>query len=148
MLAYGPGFKGGKTIKEMVGIIDVVPTILAAGGVKTPSSMRGRPLQDLVAGANDWRDDIFVQISESGTGRAIRTKRWKYCVWAPGHAMPASDEYTEQYLYDLDADPFERNNLVSDPKLAPVRKKLRALLLRRMTAIGEKKPKILPAPEA
>jgi len=148
MLACGPGFKGGKTIKEMAGIIDVAPTILAAGGVKTPSSMRGRSLQDLVAGANDWRDDIFVQISESGTGRAIRTKRWKYCIWAPGHATPASDEYAEQYLYDLDADPFERNNLVSDPKCADVRKKLRALLLRRMTEIGEKRPNILPAPAA
>jgi arylsulfatase A-like enzyme len=149
MLAYGPGFTGGKVVKDLVSLIDVAPTIVAAGGVSKPVSMRGRPLQELVGGkAKDWPEDVFVQISESGTGRAVRTKRWKYCIWAEGHATPASDEYAEQYLYDLGADPFERNNLVRDPKHAGVRKKLRALLLRRMTEIGEQKPRILPAPEA
>jgi len=62
--------------------------------------------------------------------------------------LPGADVYHESHLYDLEADPFEVNNLVRDPKHADVRKKLRALLLRRMTEIGEKKPRILPAPEA
>jgi arylsulfatase A-like enzyme len=152
MLAYGPGFTGGKVVKDLVSLIDVAPTIIAAGGVSKPSTMRGRPLQELVEGkAKDWPEDVFVQISESGTGRAVRTDRWKYCVWVTKEdagGLPGADVYHESHLYDLEADPFELNNLVRDPKHADVRKKLRALLLRRMTEIGEKRPKILPAPEA
>lgn len=145
MIAYGPGFKGGKTINELVSLIDVAPTILAAGGVKEPSHMRGRPLQELVDGdAKDWPEDVFVQISESGTGRALRTKRWKYCVWADGSHSNA-DTYHESHLYDLESDPNERNNLVSDPKYADVRAQLEKTLKLRMKQAGEKVPVILPA---
>lgn len=150
MIAYGPGFKGGKVVHEMTSLIDAAPTVLAAAGVKRPKSMRGRPIQDAVKGAKDWRKDVFVQISESGTGRAIRTKKWKYCVWVTkeeADGKPGADVYHESHLYDLEADPYEANNLVADPKLAEVRKDLRSLLIRRMTEIGEKKPKVLPASE-
>ena len=33
--------------------------------------------------AKDWAQEVFIQISETQVGRAIRTKRWKYSVWAP-----------------------------------------------------------------
>jgi arylsulfatase A-like enzyme len=99
--------------------------------------------------ATDWPREIFVQVSESQVGRAIRTARWKYGVTAPdkkGGGDPASDRYVEQYLYDLDADPYERTNLVSDPKLTDVRRRLAATLKRRMVAAGEEEPAIEPAP--
>jgi arylsulfatase A-like enzyme len=149
MLAYGPGFKGGKTVKELVSLIDIAPTILAMGGVKEPADMRGRPLQDLVTGnVKGWPQEVFVQISEAEVGRAIRTKRWKYCVHVPGgHGGqdPGGDTYVEEFLYDLENDPNERNNLVADPRYASVRAKLASTLKRRMKAAGEKEPKILPA---
>ena len=149
MLAYGPGFKGGKTVRELVSLIDIAPTILAAGGVTEPADMRGRPLQQLVTGkAKNWPREVFVQISESGTGRAIRTKRWKYCVWVPKEeagGLPGADVYHESHLYDLDKDPHERTNLVADPDCAGIRAKLAALLKRRMKAAGEKAPEIVPA---
>ncbi len=149
MLAYGPGFKGGKTVKELVSLIDIAPTVLSMAGVKEPSYMRGRPMQDLVTGkAKDWPQEVFVQISESGTGRAIRTKKWKYCVWVDKEkagGLPGADVFNESHLYDLDKDPNERNNLVADPKCAGVRKKLAVILKRRMKEAGEKVPEILPA---
>jgi len=148
MIACGPGFEGGKVIPDLVSLIDLPPTVVTAGGVEPPAGMRGRPLQALVDGtATEWRKEVFVQISESQVGRAIRTDRWKYGVTAPdklGGRDAHSDHYVEQYLYDLDADPFERNNLVADPAHAELRAELAATLKRRMAEAGEKTPVISP----
>ncbi len=91
---------------------------------------------------------MFLQISESHCGRAIRTQKWKYSVRAPGEKSwketESSDMYVEDFLYDLEADPHERNNLVADPRLAGVRAELAETLKRRMVAVGEAEPEILP----
>jgi len=149
MLACGPGFEGGKTISDLVSLIDLPPTVLAAAGVKSPDTMGGRPLQQVLDGApKDWPQEVFLQISESQVGRAIRTERWKYSVYAPdksGGKDPASDHYVEQFLYDLDADPHERNNLVADPAYAQVRRQLAETLKRRMAEANETIPTISPA---
>jgi arylsulfatase A-like enzyme len=111
--------------------------------------MGGRPLQQVLDGApKDWPQEVFLQISESQVGRAIRTERWKYSVYAPdksGGKDPASDHYVEQFLYDLDADPHERNNLVADPAYAQVRGQLAETLKRRMAEANETIPTISPA---
>jgi uncharacterized sulfatase len=131
MVANGPGFRNGQVQEELVSLIDLPPTILRTAGLDVPDYMRGRPLQDLVEGAEDWRDDVFIQISESHVGRAVRTDRWKYSVRAPdknGGEDPDSDRYVEDFLYDLDEDPHERNNLVRDPDYAGVRTELAEVL--------------------
>jgi len=145
MIACGPGFAGGKVVEDLVSLIDIPPTLLAAGGAVVPPSHRGRPLQEVVDGApTDWPDDVFLQISESHCGRALRTTRWKYSVRAPDTPANAmgSAVYVEDFLYDLQADPHERNNLVSEPSLADVRAELAARLKRRMVAAGESEPEI------
>jgi uncharacterized sulfatase len=151
LVACGPGFTGGRVVPELVSLLDVPPTILQAGGVAPPPSRGGRPLQELLAGAEDWPEEVFLQISESQVGRAIRTRRWKYAVRAPsenpreGWDRPASDTYVEDFLYDLAADPYERHNLVADPACAEVRAELAATLKRRMMEAGERAPEILGA---
>jgi hypothetical protein len=55
-----------------------------------------------------------------------------------------SDVYHEAFLYNLAADPYERNNRVADPTLAGVRATLAATLKRRMLQAGESAPTILP----
>ena len=146
MVIHGPGFTGGQVVEELVSLIDLPPTVLAAGGLETPASMRGQSLQLLVDGtATNWPEEVFVQISESHCGRAIRTKKWKYSVRAPEKrgSDPGSDVYVEDYLYALEFDPHERNNLVFDPKYTDIRAELAALLKKRMVQAGEKEPEIL-----
>jgi arylsulfatase A-like enzyme len=149
MVACGPGFTGGHVVEDLVSLIDVPPTLLAAGGIEAPSTMRGRPSQGLVSGsAVDWPREVFAQISESQVGRCIRTHKWKYSVSAPekrGWRDMDSDAYVEEFLYDLEADPHERNNLVSDPALAAVRAELADTLKRRMVEAAECEPTVLPA---
>ena len=160
MIISGPGFHGGKAINEIVSLIDLPPTMLAAAAIRPPATMRGHALQGLINGKlRDWPQEAFVQISEAGVGRAIRTRKWTYCVEAPRRSETAgaikvtvptgqsggSDVYVEKYLFDLDADPAQHHNLVTDPRCAQVRSDLRAALKRRIVSSGDKEPEIRPA---
>ena len=147
---YGGPFTGGGAIHQLVSSVDLAPTLLSAAGIAVPEVMQGRAITPLLGGKKvDWPDDVFVQISESQVGRAVRTGRWKYGVNAPDGRPsrdPGSDRYVEQYLYDLEYDPYELTNLVgldSHSQLAAV---LRKRLLQRMKQAGEAPAEILPAP--
>jgi len=146
LIACGPGFSGGRVIDQLVSLIDIPPTVLNAAGVEPPPSMRGRPLQGLLNGSpQDWPQEVFLQISESQVGRAIRTKKWKYAVrdrHKDGVEDCRSDEYTEDFLYDIEADRHERHNLVADGDYAEVRASLWGVLKRRMAQAGEREPRI------
>ena len=153
LIVHGPGFTGGKRIPELVSLIELPPTVVVAGGVEPPDTMQGKALQPLAVGmATDWQDDVFVQISESQVGRAVRTRRWKYSVRAPGRQNRqnggAAEVYEEDFLYELEADPHERNNLVRDPAFVDVREEMKARLLKRMAQAHERMPEITPAQEA
>lgn len=148
LVLRGPGFTGGIVPPQLASLIDVPPTILQAAGLPVPPTMRGRPLQEALAEAADWPQEIFAQISESQVGRCLRTHRWKYSVVAPhknGWHEAHSDVYVEEFLYDLQADPHERCNLVADPQYQPVRAELAERLKQRMRAAGEPEPLIRPA---
>jgi arylsulfatase A-like enzyme len=145
MIIHGPGFGGGKVIKELVSLIDLPPTILTAAGIQTPDYMRGKPLQGLSDGnAKDWPKEVFLQISESHCGRAIRSARWKYSVRAPERSGqdPDSEVYAEDFLYDLKNDPHEQRNLVSSSEYTEIRQRLSQILKRRMVQAGEQEPTI------
>lgn len=140
MIACGPGFTGGTVVDELVSLIDVPPTLLQAAGIQVPDTMHGRALQPLADGsAPDWPAEVFAQISESQTGRCIRTERWTYSVSVP-ERMGRSDVYFEEYLYDNEADPHQRTNLVRDADYAEVRAELAGTLRRRMVEAGERRP--------
>lgn len=149
-LIGGP-FIGGGTIRHLVSSVDIAPTLLGAAGIGVPPSMQGRSILPLLGGKkiDDWPTDVFVQISESQVGRAIRTGRWKYGVDAPGKHGGRdmhSDRYVEQYLYDLECDPYEITNLVGLSSHREVSNVLRERLLKRMTEAGEPQATIDPAP--
>ena len=112
--------------------------------------MQGRSVLPLLGGrAGDWPQEVLVQISEAQVGRAVRTRRWKYGVDAPerdGGRDPGSERYVEQYLYDLEHDPYELCNLVGLESHREAAGVLRERLIRRMQEAGEEAPEIEPAP--
>ena len=144
----GPGFRGGQ-LQELVSLIDLPPTLLDAAGLEVPEQMQGRSLMPLLrGGVADWPAEVFVQISEAQVGRAVRTHRWKYGVDAPGEQgrdVAGADLYEEQYLYDLQADPYELNNLVGHESHRETAQVMRERLLRRMEEAGEARPHIKEA---
>ena len=147
MIARGPGLGRGVVVDELVSLIDVPPTLLDAGGIAVPDLFHGRSLMSLGRGEPvDWPEEVFLQISESQVGRAVRTRRWKYCVDAPdgdGWNDPDASTYEGQYLYDLETDPHEQNNLIGDPAYRSIADELAELLVRRMVAAGEAPPRIV-----
>jgi uncharacterized sulfatase len=169
MIVRGPGFTGGKTVDNMVSLIDIPPTIMEGAGAGVPADFHGRSLHQLAVDSDDpdefffvggkdrasatavrrydWDDCVFIQISESQVGRCIRTRQWKYSVRAEadGWKDSGADIYYEDFLYDLDDDPHERKNLISDPLLRLLRTKLAKKLQNEMEKAGERRPVILPA---
>jgi arylsulfatase A-like enzyme len=146
----GPGFDGGGRIQQLVSLVDLPPTLLDAAGLPVPEEMQGRSIVPLLHGnAAEWPEEVFIQISESQVGRAVRTHRWKYSVVAPdkeGWRDPAADHYIEEYLYDLEADPYELTNLLGYESHQKVAAVMRERLIRRMVEAGEAAPTIEVAP--
>ena len=147
MILHGPGFTGGKIIPELASLMDLPVTLLSEAGIDAPPEMRGNPLQRPALGDTDgWPEEVFLQISESQVGRAIRTGRWKYSVSAPrraGWLYAGAPTYREEFLYDLESDPHELQNLVSDDNYRQTRLELRQRLIARMADAGETPPAIL-----
>lgn len=146
----GPGFNGGGRLEQLCSLIDLPPTLLDAAGIPVPSHMMGRSIRQLVADRRTpWPDDVFVQISESHTGRCVRTHRWKYSVRAPGQPVPQSsaDTYIDDFLYDLESDPWELTNLIGMAPFKDVVDEMRQRLVARLTACGESAPRFIDAPE-
>ncbi len=142
LVISGGSFKGGKTDERLVSLIDLPPTLLSLAGIKIPEHYKGNDLN-----SSDERECVFMQISESQVGRAIRTKDFKYSVRAmkSGEISHSASVYFEDYLYDLRNDPLEKINLIKDKKYSEQRAMLRKMLIRQMIKAGEKEPKIFPA---
>ena len=132
VIAGGP-FKGGAAVEELVSTASLPKTILALAGVDVGDAMIGENLLDVVEKKEDNRpNEVFAQISESRVGRCIRTARYTYAVYAPGvngGAAAASDRYADDFLYDMEKDPHQLNNVVASPAYVQVKEELRARLL-------------------
>jgi arylsulfatase A-like enzyme len=150
LLIHGPGFEGTQLITQMVGIIDLAPTLLEAVGVAIPATMKGTSilplLRDETARAT-WPNEHLLQISESMTGRAILTRDWTYCVAEITGAtdQPAAKVYQEYQMYDQRNDPCEQVNLAGRKEFRKQADELQAKLKQLMVAAGEPEPVIRPA---
>jgi arylsulfatase A-like enzyme len=146
----GPGFENGGQIRQLVSLIDLPPTLLDACGIPVPEEMQGRSIKPLLHGdRSSWPEEMFVQISGSQVGRAVRTQRWKYSVSAPGKdgkTHKNSDHYVEEFLYDLQSDPYELTNLAGMVSHREVADNMKERLLSRLKQAGEPTARIEDAP--
>jgi arylsulfatase len=152
-----PGLPAGETLDAPVELVDLCPTLLGLAGLPAPARINGRSILDVVAGAAPARDATYAEVGsrrprpaggaraalaaardgrpdprpladlplvESGTfflssGRMVRTPRWKYA-----HYLDDAPE-----LYDLEADPWELENLAGRPAYREPQAALRDRLL-------------------
>jgi len=135
IMRYPRLIKPGLTREEMVLNVDVAPTLLDLAGVPLPEWMQGESMRPLLEGREaEWRDAWLYEFYEYPAvhmvrkNRGVRTDRWKYI-----HYFEDPQEYE---LYDLAADPGEKNNLYGTPEFAPTIEKLQQRMteLRRDTS--------------
>lgn len=150
LIIDGPGFHGMQQISELVGLIDLAPTLLEAAGVPVPSSWKGRsflPLVNDLEARQKWPNQQLIQISESMTGRAIRTPDWTYCVADTSGSTKeqAATTYYEYQFYDQRADPHELVNLAGRKEYRDKANELQKQLKKLLAAAGEPEPEIVSA---
>lgn len=147
---WGERFMGGGRVDNLTSLLDLPPTLLEAANIEVPDNLPGRSLLPLLRGKRDARpNDVYIQISESELGRALRTSRYKYGVTAldadPNQDMNSLN-YNESYLYDLQADPYELDNLIGTVSYRHIADELSKRLRQRMIEAGEPEPTIKKAP--
>lgn len=148
LIIAGPGFGGGKRIRELVSTAGLPKTFLAMAGVDVGDAMIGEDLGKVAQGRLTGRKNrIFAQISESRTGRCIRTQDYLYSVFAPqsdGWQEGSSDYYEEDFFYDLRKDPYELENQVRNPEYEQVRRELARELAEEIEKAEGVRPVIAP----
>lgn len=92
-----------------LGLADQIPASPERPGRNFAAALRGQPLAD-------WQDALFFEFENL---RAVRTDRWKYI-----------ERFRQEpnELFDLEADPGERRNLVGELQYAETEQQLRRQL--------------------
>jgi N-acetylglucosamine-6-sulfatase len=129
MVAWAPGMiEPGTVVDEMVLNVDIAPTLLAAANIPTPDWMHGRSFAPLLEGKKiaDWRDSFVYtyyweyNFPHTPTVFALREDRYKYMFY---HGLWDKNE-----LYDLEADPHERHNLIDSAAHEEIEQAMRTRL--------------------
>ena len=121
----------GEVSQHLVSNLDLPVTLMDVTDASCPWPTDGRSLLDLVtkgrAATEKWRDDLMCETyghhGEKVVGRALVTQCYKYAVYRYLDEVKPMSE-----LYDLEEDPYEMNNLVSDPNHCEVVEDLRRRL--------------------
>lgn len=140
LVIKGKGFEKGINDDRLISLSDLPATILKCADITVPEYYQGESIQ--TKGDDEC---VFIQISESQCGRAIRTKDFTYSVSAMLPLSASSPIYFEDYLYDNRTDKAQKNNLIKSPEYKETRKVLKGLLLSQIKRIEDKTPAILPA---
>lgn len=140
-----------KVTDALVSQLDIFPTICELTGISAPSWLEGYSLVPLITGkTSKVRNELFAEVSYHAAyepKRCVRTDRYKLIRRYDYHngIVPVNiDDCTSkdflmhngfgskikarEYLFDLWLDPFERDNLVTDPSYHTVYNDLSARL--------------------
>jgi arylsulfatase A-like enzyme len=142
LVVEGPGFNRRAQVSELVSHVDLTPALLEAAGLPVPASMQGHSFLGLLdRRTEDWRNEVYFEMSEFWTGRGLRTPQYTYAVVVPREAhwrdAANASRYVEYALYDLYADAHQQVNLIGRPQYRKIADDLRERLKARMAEAGD-----------
>jgi len=116
-----PGPVSGRR-EQMVLNVDVAPTIVDIAGLQIPRGMQGQSLLPIIespaiSGRGDFFYEHLFKHPRIPPVEALRTAEWKYVRYLD----PDREE-----LYDLESDPFETANRISEPQYQDELRSLRS----------------------
>jgi len=128
LIMSGPDIPRGQRRDAFCYLLDVYPTLCNLIGVPIPGSVEGRNLAGIISRKRKLRDTLFFAYKD--IQRGVRDERYKLIEYA------VKGKRTTQ-LFDLQADPWEINNLTDNPKHAGDLRRLRKELLRWKEKLGD-----------
>lgn len=114
-IASWPGvIPNGRTSGRLISLVDIMPTLLSAAEVKIPEAVQGKDILGVLKGGDtDIQKSVFINYPLSPDRFSFR--EWRGVV---------TEKYTYArfrdkpwVLYDDEADPYQMNNLIDNPKL-------------------------------
>ncbi|MBN1509048.1 MAG: sulfatase-like hydrolase/transferase [Sedimentisphaerales bacterium] len=127
LIFIGPGIPRGKSTTAFSYLLDVFPTLCDLIGVPCPSDVEGESLRPLWEGKKDRvRDSVFLPYIE--IQRAVRDERWKLICYP---------KISYMQLFDLQADPDEKTNLIDRAESAEQVERLLKLMGRWQAKVGD-----------
>jgi len=127
LIIAGPGIPAGQQSDAMCYLFDLLPTIGKLCGVPGPATSEGldlsRSLLDPTTGARHQLMFAYKDVQ-----RAVRDERWKLIIY------PKVDK---TFLFDLQADPHETQDLAQRPELQDEIARLRKLLQQEQSVQGD-----------
>ena len=128
LIVAGPGIAPGSTDALTVNV-DLAPTLLSLAGVPIPSTVDGSSLLPVLTGQSDSvRDSFLMEYATSTSGvtpearwlggilfdspawRAVRSRTHLFVEWDLDGELGNAKQFE---LYDLQADPYQLNNLIT-----------------------------------
>ena len=104
---------------RLVGLQDVMPTLLQLAGIKVPETCEGLDMT-----GKERRTTLYGDCLESAGGsRMLRDERYKLIWYPAGNSIQ---------LFDLKTDPGETRNLADDPNASEVRQNLESRLVQHL----------------
>jgi arylsulfatase A-like enzyme len=121
LLFWGPGVPRGRRVNNLVGHIDLAPTIFDVLGIDQPFTMTGRSLLPLLANGEAAVFEDRPHYSESWSKHAMNHNYLLSRFGVPAFGVRFGDLKLARYknpdgsfryeAYDLSVDPYEKNNL-------------------------------------
>ncbi len=107
----------GKVVGTPAMNMDVFPTLCDLCNLPQPEGLEGSSLLPVMQGADSGKDRFALaeNYRNGFSGRMIRTAKWKYFFYTNG----------EEYLYDMENDPKEEDNLITNPAYRKTANELR-----------------------
>jgi arylsulfatase A-like enzyme len=136
LMRYPGVIPEGSKVDEMLLNIDLMPTLLSAAGIETPSDVQGQNCMDLACGKDvPWRKSWMYEYFEDPNFpnphiKAVRTKDWKLIRYS-GEKNELADE-----MYNIGEDPKETNDLIDDAAYSKKKNELMIELERLDKEIG------------
>ena len=130
-----PRVPGGRVTDELFSHVDMAPTLLSLCGLDPAPGMQGSDLSAVILGESEsGPESAYFQImgpyisgGVAAGWRGVRTKRYMY----------ARTKEAPWVLYDLDADPYELDNLVDKPEAAEIQAELEGMIADWMERTGD-----------
>jgi arylsulfatase A-like enzyme len=151
IVRYPREIEAGTVNKDIVLNVDFPATFLEIAGIAIPSSFQGKSMLSLLRGETPegWQTSLYYRYWMHKAHHnvyahyGVRTLRYKLIYYysdALGQAGAIDETCEPEWeLFDLEPDPYEMHNVVSDPTYAGVVNELKAELHRLQSLVGDER---------